>query len=90
MWKWRWDKPLEGTSMFPHHRRWSCREAMIGALRWRAVPAEAAWWLGRAMAFNLVMYDCGDPLAYRYLLRIRKIDAICKAERERLGVQGRP
>jgi hypothetical protein len=71
--KWFWTEPLPGTSLYPHHRRWDCRRAIIEALRWRDKPAEAAWWLGRAEAFNMVMFDCADPLAAAYAARIEKI-----------------
>jgi len=70
---WTWTEPLPGTSVFPHHRRWSCREAIVGALRDRDDPKRAAWWIGRADAFNLIMYDCNDPLAWAYRRRIEKI-----------------
>lgn len=70
---WIWETPLPGTSLFPHHRRWDCRKAIIEALRWRDTPHEAAWWLGRASAMNAIMYDCHDPLAWRYAVRIDKV-----------------
>lgn len=76
--RWIWTSPLPGTSLFPHHRRWDCREALIEALRWRDEPAAAEWYLGRAQAFNAVMFDCGDPLAARYADRIRKVSALVR------------
>lgn len=78
--KWRTDA-LPGTSLYPHHRRWDCRLAIIGALRWRDDPSEREWYLGRAGAFNAIMFDCGDPLAARYASRIEKIRKLTAAER---------
>jgi hypothetical protein len=69
---WRWKSPLPGTMLFPHHRRWDCRKAIIGALRDRDEPERRAWWLGRASAFNCIMFDCQDPLASAYARRIEK------------------
>lgn len=71
--KWIWTEPFPGTQLFPHHRRWDCRRAMVSALRCRDAPIEAWFCLGRAEAFNAVMFDCGDPLASRYAIRIEKI-----------------
>ncbi len=71
--KWIWSEPLPGTNLFPHHRRWDCRRAIVGALRWLDDPVEAEWYLGRAAAFNAIMFDCHDPLASRYATRIERI-----------------
>lgn len=73
-WRWFWPKPLGKTSLFPHHRRWDCRNAIVNAARYVNDDRERArYWLGRADAFNCIMYDCKDPLAYRYLQRINKL-----------------
>ena len=85
--KWTWDKPVEGTSCFPHHRRWSCREAMTYALRMRAYLSgntliEAYRALGRAQAFNAIMFDYGDPMASRYASRIQKIAILLDQDRK--------
>jgi len=71
--KWIWTEPLPGTLLFAHHRRWDCRQAMLGALRQRDYPKVASWHIGRASAFNAIMFDCNDPLARRYAVRIEKI-----------------
>lgn len=76
--KWIWPESPPGTSLFPHQRRWDCREAIIAALRWRNERAEAEFLLGRAQAFNAVMFDCGDPLAACYADRIRKVSALVR------------
>jgi hypothetical protein len=74
--KWIWTEPLKGTQLFPHHRRWDCRLAIIAALRWLDEPTEAARFLGRAVAFNAIMFDYHDPLASAYARRIQKIHTL--------------
>ncbi len=74
--KWIWTEPLPGTQLFPHHRRWDCRLAIIAALRRLDEPTEAARFLGRAVAFNAIMFDCRDPLASAYARRIQKIHTL--------------
>ena len=78
---WRWQEALPGTQLFPHHRRWDCRKEIISTLR--ALDDEdmerVYWHLGRASAFNAIMFDCGDPLAYRYAKRIEKLTAKAEA-----------
>lgn len=77
--KWLWTDPLEGTTLFPHHRRWDCRVALIEALRYLndlSTPSSretVVYYLGRAQAFNAIMFDCHDPLASAYARRIEKI-----------------
>lgn len=74
--KWRWEQPLPGTTLFPHHRRWDCRIAMVGAMRYmKDDKAEAREYLARARAFNAIMFDCHDPMASRYAIRLDKIAA---------------
>lgn len=73
--RWIWDQPLAGTSLFPHHRRWHCRNALLDALRFRDVPSDFWRSIGRADAFNAIMYDVGDPLAYAYRRRIDRAKA---------------
>ena len=79
---WIYDKPVVG-SFFPHHRRWSCRLAMIAALRNLDSPVQASASLARAVAFNAIMFDCEDPLAACYAGRLakisKKIDAALRA-----------
>jgi hypothetical protein len=74
--KWIWSEPLPGTQLFPHHRRWACRREMMAALQRLDTPRDAAWCLGRASAFNAIMFDCGDPLASAYARRIQKIHTL--------------
>jgi hypothetical protein len=74
----KWDDGVEGTSFFPRHRRWDCRKAIIEALREVRDPLlpdyERAWYhIGRAQAFNAIMFDFGDMLAPVYAGRIEKI-----------------
>ena len=68
---------MPGTSFFPHHRRWDTRNAIVHALRCirNNHPVAARIAISRAEAFNCIMYDCHDPLAYRYLMRINRIRA---------------
>ena len=68
--KWIWTEPFPGTQFFPHHRRWDCRRAIVHAMR--CMP-DGWYWIGRAEAFNAVMFDCADPLASAYAARIEKI-----------------
>jgi len=73
--KWIWTEPLPGTTLCPHHRRWACKQAYIEALRSMSGDPEisrAHYFLGKAAAYNAVMYDCHDPLAHRLYQRIQK------------------
>ncbi len=76
---WIWKEPLPGTNFFPHHRRWDCRNAMLTALRFRDDLETSSRAIGRAQAFNAIMFDCGDPMAGRYASRLAKIEKIVDA-----------
>lgn len=78
---WIWKEPLPGTTLFPHHRRWATRLAMISALQ--SLPDElcrARCFVARARAFNCIMFDCCDPMASRYAMRLDRIEALIDKE----------
>jgi hypothetical protein len=82
----KWDDGVEGTSFFPRHRRWDCRKAIISALRDVRDPMDsdyesAAYYLGRAQAFNAIMFDFGDMLAPAYAERIEKLKKLINARK---------